>query len=63
MSNKGTKGDPQNSETTAWGRNFVTSKPEKHPSKNDAIQIFQLMKEDFGMSARHFIALSGIHRY
>ena len=42
---------------------FVTSKPEKHPSKFDAIQIFQLMKEDFGMSARHFIALSGIHRY
>ena len=42
---------------------FVTTKPEKHPSKHDAIQIMQLMKDDFGMDARHVIALSAIHRY
>merc|ERR1719228_836738 len=40
---------------------FIASKHEEHPSKHDAIQIFELMKRDFGMSARHFIALSGIH--
>ena len=41
---------------------FIASKHEEHPSKHDAIQVFKLMKRDFGMSARHFIALSGIHR-
>ena len=41
---------------------FITFKKEEHPSKHDAIQIFKLMKRDFGMTARHFLALAGIHR-
>ena len=42
---------------------FIATKEEEHPSKFDAIQVLDLMKRDFDMSARHFIALSGIHRW
>ena len=40
---------------------YISEKDESHASLNDAEQVVDLMKRDFNMSARHFIALSGIH--
>jgi len=40
---------------------YISDQEESHPSLNDAEQVVNLMKRDFNMTARHFIALSGIH--
>ena len=41
---------------------YITNEHEEHPKLNDGIHVIDLMKRDFGMTAKHFIALSGVHR-
>jgi len=40
---------------------YITNEHEEHPKLNDGIHVIDLMKRDFGMTAKHFIALSGVH--